>query len=146
MVETILATTQQEAVAVSREIGFPVVLKVTSPDIVHKGDAGGVRLELANPAQVAKAYEETMTTFRGHYPGASIQGVPVQEMALPGTEIIIGASQDPQFGPVLMFGLGGIFVEVLKDVFPRIIPLTRRDASEMIREIKGYSLLQGCRG
>lgn len=109
VVETRLAATQEEAVAVSQKMGFPVVLKITSPDVVHKSDAGGVKLGLASPEQVARAYEEIMAAVKEHYPGASVQGVAVQKMARPGTEIIVGASRDPQFGPVLMFGLGGIF-------------------------------------
>lgn len=146
VVETRLATTQEEAVTVSQKMGFPVALKVASPEIPHKSDAGGVRLGLASPGQVALAYEEIMAAVREHYPVAPVQGVAVQKMARPGTEIIVGASQNPQFGPVLMFGLGGIFVEALKDVSFRIVPLTGRDAAEMIREIKGYVLLHGYRG
>ena len=127
-------------------MGFPVVLKVSSADVVHKSDAGGVKLGLANATQVGKAYTEIMSSIKENYPQAQIEGVSVQKMALPGVEVIIGMSKDPQFGPVLMFGLGGVFVEVLKDVSFRIVPVTRTDASEMIKEIKGYPILEGYRG
>jgi acyl-CoA synthetase (NDP forming) len=143
---TVLASSQQQAAALSEEIGFPVVLKIASPDITHKTDAGGVKVGLKNKAEVKKAYAEIMASVRPKYPEAKIEGVTVQAVARPGTEIIIGVFKDPQFGPVIMFGLGGIFVEVLKDVAFRIIPIVRRDAAEMIKEIKGYSLLNGYRG
>jgi acyl-CoA synthetase (NDP forming) len=144
--ETILAASKKEAVAISEKIGFPVVLKIASPDITHKTDAGGVKIGLKNKADVNKAYAEIMASVRSVYPKAKIEGVTVQSVARPGIEIIIGVFKDPQFGPVIMFGLGGIFVEVLKDVAFRIIPIVRRDAAEMIKEIKGYSLLNGYRG
>ena len=146
IIETRLASSQQEAIVLSDQIGFPVVLKIASPDISHKSDAGGVKVGLRNKTEVKKAYGEIMASARQKYPTANIEGVSVQSLARPGIEIIIGMFKDPQFGPVLMFGLGGILVEVLKDIAFRIVPLTRRDASEMIREIKGYSLLQGYRG
>jgi acyl-CoA synthetase (NDP forming) len=144
--DTELASSQKEAVALSEKFGFPAVLKIASPDITHKTDAGGVRVGLKNKAEVRQAYREIMASARGKYPEAKIDGVSVQGMARPGTEIIIGMFRDPQFGPVIMFGLGGIFVEVLKDVSFRIIPIVRRDAAEMMTEIKGYALLQGYRG
>jgi acyl-CoA synthetase (NDP forming) len=146
IVETRLASSQQEAVLLSDQIGFPVVLKIASPDISHKSDAGGVRVGLRNKTEVRKAYREIMASARQKYPTANIDGVSVQSLARPGVEIIMGMFKDSQFGPVLMFGLGGILVEVLKDVAFRIVPLTRRDAREMIREIKGYPLLEGYRG
>ena len=146
VVEAKLARSKREAVAISREIGFPVVLKVMSPDVVHKTDSGGVRLGLANATQVGRAYSEIVSSIRQVYPGARVQGVSIQRMAPQGVEVIVGMSKDPQFGPVLMFGLGGVLVEVLKDVSFRIVPVTRRDAGEMIREIKGYPILEGYRG
>ncbi|MDI6764923.1 MAG: acetate--CoA ligase family protein [Thermodesulfobacteriota bacterium] len=146
VVETRLAKTQKEAVLLSRKIGFPVVLKISSPEITHKTDSGGVRLSLNNMKEVKSAYHEIIEGVLKQYPNAVIQGVSVQKMAKPGTEVIVGTSKDPQFGPVIMFGLGGIFVEVLKDVSFRIIPLSRKDALEMIEEIRGYPLLQGYRG
>jgi len=145
-VETRLASSQREAIALSDQIGFPVVLKIASPDISHKSDAGGVRVGLKNKSEVRKAFREIISSAKQKYPAANIQGVSVQSMARPGVEIIIGMTKDPQFGSVLMFGLGGIFVEVLKDVSFRIVPLTRRDASEMIKKIRGYPLLEGYRG
>ena len=146
VVETRLTRSKKEAISVSKKMGFPVVLKISSPDIVHKSDAGGVKLGLANATQVGKAYTEITSSIKNQYPQAQIQGVSVQKMAPDGTEVIIGMSKDPQFGPVLMFGLGGVLVEVLKDVSFRITPVTTRDASEMIKEIKGYPILQGYRG
>jgi acyl-CoA synthetase (NDP forming) len=146
VVETRLASSKDEAVSLSRELGFPVVLKIASPDILHKSDAGGVRLGLEDAAAVAKAYDEILQSARQKYPKAKIAGVAVQKMARPGVEVIVGMSQDEQFGPVLMFGLGGVLVEVLKDVSFRLVPLAKRDAAEMVREIKGYPLLEGYRG
>jgi acetate---CoA ligase (ADP-forming) subunit beta len=146
VVDTRLATSEDEAVSISREMGFPVVLKIASPDVVHKTDAGGVKLNLKTSAQVAKAFEDIMKSTKAKYPQAKIQGVAVQKMARPGVEVIIGMSKDAQFGPVLMFGLGGVWVEVLKDVSFRIVPLESRDAREMIQEIKGKPLLEGYRG
>lgn len=146
VIETRLARTKAEAISISRELGFPVVLKISSPDIVHKSDSGGVRIGLTNATQVAKAYSEIMASVKQRYPEATIRGMSVQKMARPGIEVIVGVSKDPQFGPVIMFGLGGVLVEVLKDVSFRIVPVTRRDALEMIEEIKGYPILQGYRG
>jgi acyl-CoA synthetase (NDP forming) len=146
VVEAKLARTKAEAVSLSKKMGFPVVLKIVSPDVVHKSDSGGVRLGLANAIQVGKAYSEILSTIKKHHPKAKIEGISVQKMAHPGVEVIIGMTKDEQFGPVLMFGLGGILVEVLKDVSFRIVPLTKRDASQMIKEIKGYPLLEGYRG
>lgn len=142
-----LARTKDEAVAVARETGcFPVALKVVSPQITHKTDVGGVKLNLADEAAVADAFDQIMASVKAAAPEATIDGVSVQAMARPGTEVIIGMTKDPQFGPVLMFGLGGILVEVLKDVSFRVVPLTPRDARQMVREIKGYPLLEGYRG
>jgi acyl-CoA synthetase (NDP forming) len=144
--QTKLAKSKKEAISISKETGFPVVLKINSPDIVHKSDSGGVRLGLANATKVGKAYSEIISSIKQKYPKAIIHGISVQRMASPGTEVIIGISKDAQFGPVIMFGLGGIMVEVLKDVSLRIVPISKRDAAEMIKEIKGYPLLQGYRG
>lgn len=146
VVKTKLAKTQKEAVAISQKIGFPVALKIVSPDVIHKTDSGGVKLSIQGVAEVKKAYDEILKKVKKQYPTALIHGVSVQKMLPPGTEVIIGVSKDPQFGPVLMFGLGGIFVELLKDVSFRVIPLERRDAQEMIKEIKGFPLLEGFRG
>jgi acyl-CoA synthetase (NDP forming) len=146
VVDTRLATSREAVVGISRELHFPVALKIASPDVVHKTDAGGVKLNLRTAAQVGKAYDEIMQSVKAKYPQARIDGVSVQKMARPGVEVIIGMSKDPQFGPVIMFGLGGVWVEILKDVAFRIVPLERRDAREMIHEIKGLPLLQGYRG
>ncbi|MBM3118751.1 MAG: acetyl-CoA synthetase [Chloroflexi bacterium] len=146
VVEAKLARTKKEAVAMSKRIGFPVVLKIVSPDVIHKSDSGGVKLGLSNATQVGNACSEILSAVKKHYPKAKIQGVSVQKMARTGVEVIIGMTKDAQFGPVLMFGLGGILVEVLKDVSFRIVPLVKRDAREMIKEIKGYPLLEGYRG
>ena len=146
VIDTRLATSREEAISISRKLGFPVALKITSPDIVHKSDAGGVKLGPERASQVGKAYDDVIQTISQRYPQARLHGVAVQKMARPGVEVIIGMFKDAQFGPVLMFGLGGIMVEVLKDVSFRIGPLAKRDAAEMVREIKGYPLLKGYRG
>jgi acyl-CoA synthetase (NDP forming) len=146
VIETKLAKTKAQAIDFSKGMGFPVALKIVSPDIVHKSDSGGVKLGLASAAQVGRAYSEVSAAAKTANPRAKVHGVSVQRMARPGVEVIMGMSKDEQFGPVLMFGLGGVFVEVLKDVAFRIVPLVRRDASQMIREIKGYPLLEGYRG
>jgi len=146
VVETRLAVSKEQAVAVSQQLGFPVVLKIVSADVLHKTDAGGVKLGLKTAGQVGKAWDEIMKSVKKAFPEAKIEGVSVQPMAKPGVEVIIGMSKDAQFGPVLMFGLGGIFVEIIKDVSFRIVPLVKRDAKEMVREIKGFPLLNGYRG
>jgi acyl-CoA synthetase (NDP forming) len=143
---TKLARAKEEAISIAAEMGFPVALKIVSPDVVHKSDAGGVKLGLGSGQEVADAYDEIMASVKQRQATAKVEGVSVQQMARPGVEVIIGMSQDPQFGPVLMFGLGGILVEILKDVSFRIVPLTARDAREMIRDIKGYPVLEGFRG
>lgn len=144
--ETVLATTRDEAAVEAERIGFPVVLKVVSPDIAHKSDVGGVKLNLSSKEAVGAAYDEIMASARAAEPNAKILGVAVQQMAKQGTEVIIGMTTDAQFGPVMMFGLGGIMVEVLKDVSFRLVPLEDRDANQMISEIKGYPVLTGVRG
>jgi acetate---CoA ligase (ADP-forming) subunit beta len=146
VVEAKLAETKAEAVALAKKMGFPVALKIVSPDVIHKSDSGGVELGLTNATQVTEAYAKILSAVKKRYPKAKIHGISVQKMARTGVEVIIGMTKDAQFGPVLMFGLGGILVEVLKDVAFRIVPLTKRDAHEMIKEIKGYPLLEGYRG
>jgi acyl-CoA synthetase (NDP forming) len=146
VVETRLAINQKEAISISQRIGFPVALKITSPDVVHKTDSDGVKLDLKNISEVKKDYNDILSSVKRKYPRALIHGISVQKMAPPGTEVIVGTSKDPQFGPVIMFGLGGIFVEVLRDVSFRVIPINRKDAQEMIQEIKGFPLLRGYRG
>ena len=142
----ILAKGQKKAVEAAEVVGYPVVMKIVSPDIAHKSDVGGVTLGLKDGKSVRKAYREMIARVGEVAPNAKIAGVAIQNMALQGIEVIVGATTDPQFGPVMMFGLGGVFVEVLKDVAFRIVPLEARDASQMVREIKGLPILQGARG
>ena len=141
-----LATSRDEAAKIAGETGFPVVLKVVSPEITHKSDVGGVKVGIASAEEAAAAYDEIVAAAQKAQPGARVEGVAVQKMAPQGTEVIVGMSKDPQFGPVLMFGLGGILVEVLKDVAFRIVPLEPRDARQMVREIQGSPVLEGVRG
>ncbi|MCL6611971.1 MAG: acetate--CoA ligase family protein [Peptococcaceae bacterium] len=144
--ETLIARTREEAVSLGMKLGFPVVLKIVSPDVLHKTEAGGVRLNLSGPEQVGEAYEKIMAGILERYPRARVEGVSVQRMVSGGTEMIVGMTKDPQFGPMLMFGLGGILVEVLRDVCFRIVPLTEIDARDMITGIRGYPLIRGFRG
>jgi acyl-CoA synthetase (NDP forming) len=144
--DTRLATTKDEAVRLSEQLGYPVVLKVSSVDITHKSDAGGVKINLQNVAEVENAFDVIMQSCKAAVPKANIEGVSVQGMAKPGIEVIMGMIKDPSFGPVIMFGLGGVFVEVLQDVAFRIVPIEKSDAEEMINEIKGRKLLEGYRG
>lgn len=141
-----LATSPAEARSFAAEIGFPVALKVQSPDIPHKTEAGGVRIGLADAAAVAQAYDDILASSRAHVPGAKIDGVLVQSMVSGGVETILGVTNDPLFGPAVMFGLGGIFAEVMKDVTFRLAPVSRSDAMEMIREIRAFPVLDGARG
>ncbi|MGE3856667.1 MAG: acetate--CoA ligase family protein [Dehalococcoidia bacterium] len=144
--ETRLARSVEEAVALADALGYPAALKIVSADIAHKSDVGGVVLGLADAAAVRQAHAAMLARVAQAAPGARIDGVSVQRMAAPGIEVIVGGTTDPQFGPVLMFGLGGVFVEVLKDVAFRIVPLEPRDAAQMIREINALPVLQGARG
>ncbi len=141
-----LAATREETVAAARQIGLPVAIKIVSPDITHKSDVGGVKLGLNSEEEVAAAFDEIVEAARRAQPKAAVLGVSVQKMARPGVEVIMGMTTDSQFGPVLMFGLGGVFVEVLKDVAFRIVPLEPRDARQMIRDIQGFAVLEGFRG
>ena len=140
------AETGSEAVALAEEIGYPVVVKISSPDILHKSDIGGVRLGLSSASEVEQAFEEVVSAARRFMPSALIMGVTVNQMVPTGKEVILGMAKDPDFGPMLMFGLGGIYVEVLKDVSFRIAPLDRPEATSMISEIRAYQLLRGVRG
>ena len=140
-----VALNENEAVKCADEIGYPVVLKIVSPDIIHKSDAGGVIINLKNPAEVTDAYKKILENVKKYNANAKIVGILVQEMAPQSTEVIVGAIKDPQFGQTVMFGLGGIFVEILKDVSFRIAPITPDDAKDMITELKAYPLLKGYR-
>lgn len=138
----LVARSEDEALALCEKIGFPAAMKIVSPDIVHKSDAGGVRLNLHSADDVRKAYRGMVDAFKYQH----IEGVTIQRMAAPGIEAIIGVTRDPSFGPLIMFGLGGVFVEVLRDVSFRILPITEKDAAEMIEEIRGSDILKGYRG
>jgi acyl-CoA synthetase (NDP forming) len=146
LLSTHLARSPNEAARLAKSLGLPVALKVVSPHIIHKSDVGGVRIQLASLAQVRKAYGEILATVRSRIPEAVIDGIAVQPMAKPGIEVAAGLTRDRTFGPVIMFGLGGIFVEVLNDVAFRVVPLQPKDARAMIREIRGFPILQGSRG
>ncbi len=146
VVRTILAASAEEAKSIADELGYPVALKVVSPDITHKSDVGGVVLDLADAAAVEAAFASIVENSKRAVPDAVIEGVAVQNMAPAGTEIIVGMTTDPQFGPVVMFGLGGVMVEVIKDVTFRVLPLTERDVRQMVDDIKGRSILDGVRG
>ncbi|MBK7328610.1 MAG: acetate--CoA ligase family protein [Dehalococcoidia bacterium] len=143
---TTLAATRAEAQAQAESAGYPVVLKVVSPDIAHKSDVGGVKLNLKDKDAVGAAFDEIVANSKKAVADARIAGVAVQHMAPQGTEVIVGMTTDAQFGPVMMFGLGGIMVEVLKDVSFRLVPLAEKDADQMINEIKGRPVLEGVRG
>ena len=140
------ASSAEQAAAAAREIGLPVVLKIDSPDVVHKTDVGGVALDLRTADEVARAYDSMMRSVRERMPDARIEGVTVERHVKGGRETIIGMSYDPSFGPVIMFGLGGIYVEALKDVAFRVQPVSDIDAHEMVRSIRGVKLLEGMRG
>jgi len=141
-----VAVDENTAVDYAGEIGYPVVLKIVSPEIIHKSDIGGVVIDLKDAKEVLNAYRQIMKNVKKHNPNAKTVGLLVQEMAPQSTEVIVGATKDPQFGPTLMFGLGGIFVEILKDVAFRIAPVTENEAREMITEVKAFPLLKGYRG
>ena len=142
-----IAQNEDEAVKIAKDIGYPVVLKIVSPDISHKTDVGGVIVGVKNESELRESFRKILDNVRLRAPNARIAGILIQEMAKPGfIEVIVGATRDPIFGPVIMFGLGGIFVEVLKDVSFRVAPLMPEDADEMVREIKSYKILEGYRG
>ncbi|MFZ5760813.1 MAG: acetate--CoA ligase family protein [Thermodesulfobacteriota bacterium] len=141
-----LATSADEAVEIAKRVGFPTAMKIVSPDVVHKTDLGGVQLNLASADKVRDAYDLMMLRIREKAPEARIKGVYVEEMVDPGLEVIIGMSRDPQFGPMLMFGLGGIFVEVMKDVTFHLAPITSDEAMQMLLATRSYEILKGKRG
>jgi acetyltransferase len=141
-----VARSPQEAIRFAEEIGFPVALKIDSPDILHKSEAGVIRLGVDSKEEILQSYDEIIKKAQKYNPDAKINGVLVQEMIRNGTEVMIGMSQDPQFGPTVAFGMGGIFVETLKDISLRVTPLSKFDAAQMVSEIKGYPILEGVRG
>jgi len=140
-----LAKDAESAEKYAKKIGFPVVLKIMSPDIIHKSDCGCVKTGITNKAEAKFAYLTIKNNALSHKISTKIDGVIVEE-TLTGTELIVGAKQDPQFGPIVLFGIGGVFVEILKDAAIRLAPIERKDAKEMISEIKGHKLLEGYRG
>ncbi len=141
-----LADSCAKAVEIAEQIGYPVVLKVVSPQVVHKSDAGGVRVNLTGPTSVKEAYSDILKQVKTQRPRATIAGVLVCRQAPEGLEVIVGGIKDPVFGPTIMFGLGGIYTEVFNDVVFRVAPLRPIDAEEMLGEIKGHALLTGTRG
>lgn len=146
VVKTVFAKTEDEAFRAAEEIGYPLVMKVVSPQISHKSDVGGIRLSLQNGSEVRAAYREMMESIPRKMPDAVLEGVQMQQMLSGGKEVIIGMIRDPTFGPMLMFGLGGVYVEILKDVRFAIAPVNEKEAREMITGIKTYPLLAGVRG
>jgi len=144
--KSVLAKTVDEAVAAAESIGYPVVMKIASPDILHKTDIGGIKLNIASTNDVRDAFDLLVYRGRRYMPDATIWGCQVQQMIKGGREVIIGMNRDPQFGPLLMFGLGGIYVEALKDVTFRVAPIDQREANEMLGEIRSVRLLRGVRG
>jgi len=141
-----LATTVDEAVEIAAKIGLPVAMKIASPDVIHKSDLGGVRLNLASTDAVRDAFDLMVLRIGQRVPGAHIEGVYVEKMCGRGREVILGMTRDPQFGPMLMFGLGGIFVEVIKDVTFHLAPVTESEAMQMLESTKSFALLKGVRG
>lgn len=141
-----LAKKVTEAAAFSKKIGFPVVLKIVSKDIIHKTDVGGIFLNLNSEKEVEKAFNQIIKNVKKHKPKARIDGILVQKMIEEGQQVIIGGKKDPQFGQVLMFGGGGVLVELLEDVTFRVVPVNKRDAEEMMQETKVYQILKGFRG
>jgi acyl-CoA synthetase (NDP forming) len=140
-----IANSADEALAIALHLGTPVAMKISSPDISHKSDVGGVVLNVRRE-EVRTIYNEIISRIKNAAPNANIEGILVQQMAPPGHEVIVGLKKDAQFGHALMFGLGGIFVEVYKDVSFRVVPVDKSDALDMIAEIKGYPILKGIRG
>ncbi|MFC1572499.1 acetate--CoA ligase family protein [Candidatus Eisenbacteria bacterium] len=141
-----VARSEEDAIAIATRIGYPLALKIDSPDIQHKTEAGGLKLNIGNQDEMIAAYREVLANAKAYDTKARVNGVLIQEMVTGGTEVIVGMNNDPQFGPTIMFGLGGIFVEILKDVVLRIAPLSRDEAMTMIKEIKGFKVLAGARG
>lgn len=141
-----LVKTAEEAVEVSKEIGFPIVLKIASPDALHKSDMGGVVIGMKNVEDVERNYHKVIDNLKRNVPDARVDGVLIQKQIPEATQLIVGGIYDEQFGPTVMFGLGGVFVELFKDVSFRIAPVTETEALEMIKEIKAYPVLSGYRG
>ena len=141
-----LAKSLDEAIKAAQEIGFPVVVKIVSEDILHKSDAGCVVVGVSDVKELEVAYEKVVSNALRFNPRASIRGVLVEEMVPKGVEVAVGGLRDPELGPAVMFGLGGVFIEVLRDVSFRVAPVSEEEAEEMMREIRGFKILQGYRG
>jgi acyl-CoA synthetase (NDP forming) len=141
-----LIGTVEEAVELAPRLGYPLAMKIVSPDIIHKSDVGGVKLNLNSPTDVADAFELMMLRISRRMPDAFLEGVYLERMVPKGREVILGMTRDPQFGPMLMFGLGGIFVEVMKDVTFHLAPITSEEAMAMLMGTRSYKLLEGVRG
>lgn len=146
VIKTETASSKPEAVAAAKRIGYPVAMKIISPDVLHKIDVGGVKLDLNSDQEISEAYDEILKNVKKHVPNARIEGVLLQEYVTGGTETIIGIHRDPKFGPLLMFGLGGIYVEAYRDVSFRLAPIRELSAENMISQIRGTKILQGFRG
>jgi acyl-CoA synthetase (NDP forming) len=145
-IKTEFARTRRQAVALAKKIGLPVAMKIVSPDVVHKTDIGAVKLDLNNEKDVGEAFDEILKNVKTNSPGARIEGVLLQNYVTGGTETIIGIHRDPKFGPLLMFGLGGIYVEAYRDVSFRLAPIRELGAKNMIQQIRGGKILEGFRG
>ena len=141
-----VARSASEAASLAEEVTYPTVLKIVSPDVLHKTEAGGVIVGLNTKDQVMDGYNRILSNVKQHAPNARVEGILVQSMAPAGVEVIVGGLRDSTFGPTVLFGLGGIFVEVLKDASFRVAPVTGLDSRQMIEEVRGYPLLRGIRG
>ena len=146
VITTETASSKTEAVEAAKRIGYPVAMKIVSSDVVHKIDVGGVKLDLNGDRDISEAYDEILKNVKARVPNARIEGVLLQEFVTGGTETIIGIHRDPKFGPLLMFGLGGIYVEAYRDVSFRLAPIRELSADNMISQIRGSKILQGFRG
>ncbi|HHX64117.1 MAG TPA: CoA-binding protein, partial [Chloroflexi bacterium] len=144
--QSTVAATPDEAVAYANKIGYPVVMKIASPDILHKSDVGGIIVGVDSDQAIREGFDTLIQRAKEHRPDAVIWGCQIQEMVQDAREIIIGMNRDPQFGPLVMFGLGGIYVEVLKDVAFRVAPMSRSQAGDLVKAIRSYALLTGVRG
>ena len=141
-----MANAPEEAAEIAERIGFPVAMKIVSPDVVHKSDVGGIKLQISSPEEVRDTFDLLTLRVSRRAPEAGLNGIYVEKMCGHGLEVILGMTCDPQFGPMLMFGLGGIFVDVLKDVSCYLAPVTADEAMQMLLETRSYALLKGARG
>jgi len=141
-----VASLEEDALKIAKRLGFPLVMKIVSPDIMHKTDIGGIKMNIINSPQVRETYKDIICNVRENKPEARIKGMMLCKQAPKGVEVIVGMIRDLQFGPTVMFGLGGIFTEILKDVAFRVCPIERADIEEMFTEIQGIKMLQGYRG